>query len=131
MECKGDGDLRISNTLLTEGMLEYPYFYIAVDGWMDTRSWSQLGHYIPTQYQGIIGTIPWQPRGLSKDVYQGMHSLYETANRKYDQIEAAYNQSYPDDGPMGTRLIYAFDSTMAMAHALQKIDQDYGLWFVT
>lgn len=107
-------------------MMQYPYYYLGVDAWVDPKSIKQ---YFGST--GYIGTVPWQPRTLDVSAYPGLQSIYETANRKYDGIERAYTNDtrYPSwEMPMGTRLIYGYDAMMTVANALQRLEQEYGLW---
>ena len=135
----GDDDIKqIFKALKEEEMLEYPYFYVAVDGWLDAKVIQSITNDY-TNYQGIIGTLPWQPvssQNITYDYDNNLTAIYEKANMKYTEIEEWYymkygNNSDNDDDileePLGTRLIYAYDSTMAFVKVLEILEDKYGL----
>eukprot|EP01084_Bolivina_argentea_P104537 187175_1 len=133
----GDGDIKqMFKALTQENMVQYPYFYIASDGWFDPKVLHNITDNF-ANFQGIIGCLPWQPMTLNKTYYKqhNLSLLHEKANRLYNEIEEWYYVKYGNNSetdvetiwtPMGSRLIYAYDSIMLYASVLQKLHDKLG-----
>ncbi len=136
----GDNDIKqIFKALNHAKMLKYPYFYIATDGWFDAKVIQNITNDF-TNFQGIIGCLPWQPMTLNNSYYKqyNLSDLHTNANELYNEIEEYYYLKYGNNSqinletetteltPMGSRLIYAYDSTILYAKILQKLYGKYG-----
>ena len=65
------------------------------------------------------------------DEFYAKHNLteiYQTAGAAYKEIEHLYRAKYDNStDPMGTRLIYAYDSIIAISKVLQTLDERFDL----
>eukprot|EP01083_Nonionella_stella_P014220 39982_1 len=135
----GDDEIKqLFNDIQEQDMLRYPYYYVAVDGWLDAKIIQNFTTNY-TDYEGIIGTLPWQPIILNETYYNDttdhdnhdLRAMYSEAQSIYKNIEARYYKTYGNDSsdlnPFGSRLIYGYESAMVFIYILQKLEEKYTL----
>eukprot|EP01084_Bolivina_argentea_P307356 531245_1 len=113
----------------SEHMLEYPYYYMGGDSWIDS---SLIGN----KTFGFMGTLPWNINTLGVDEYgDDVHDIIdislEKTNNFFDSWNDLYQNGYAEQlfmaTPRQSYSVYAYDLIYSIAHTIDTIEKEYGI----
>ena len=114
------------DALREEGVMGYPYYYIAVDSWLDNGALDDMN---VTEY-GFIGTAPGAVSMLDITQYNENDANFEDISEAYEISQNLLNLHYEryalDNGSYkepSTALANRYDAVFVLAHAIEVMDQ--------
>eukprot|EP01084_Bolivina_argentea_P257806 434431_1 len=113
-----------------QGLTGYPYYYVAVDSWIDTDNGQHKN--VMKYVEGSIGTVPWQPLALPLQSYHDdIKPIINDSMIIYDRFLSLwsyyYNIGYSDELKIdipARNAIYAYDAVYTLAYVLQQYIND-------
>eukprot|EP01084_Bolivina_argentea_P182067 314389_1 len=112
-------------TFKDQGIATYPYFYLAVDGWLDERTIQMYN--LANITAGYCGTAPWQPNSL--DLHQYNDNIYDIIRHSkmlYEKLESKYYNETGEKTPSNA-MIYGYDAMYTLVYAIQEIENHTSL----